>query len=156
MASMQGKLAHPLTAVNLKRYPRIEILWTPYIYDHLRFSVSYKKLQVFGEKQWLQDAKGFLERRGKQRRRESDADQWIDLESNHELPPYPVPAAVLEEAILSLDYLFPNDQQTEVFLDKHGKVLPLPDSERPRLKQFTYYHDRLIEVAQEFLSPPRD
>ncbi|KAI1740908.1 hypothetical protein F4680DRAFT_418088 [Xylaria scruposa] len=156
-ATVQGRLTHPLTAVNLERYPRIETHWASYLNDHLRLSVSYKKLQVFWQKKWLQDAKSFLEKRGQQCRSGPGADEWESINSTgKKLPPYPVPAEVLDEALMSLDYLFPNAQQTFAFLRRHDKTPSLPEGERPRLKQFVYYHDRLIEVAQEFLNPPRD
>ncbi|KAI0486606.1 hypothetical protein F4859DRAFT_526848 [Xylaria cf. heliscus] len=156
-ATAQSRLTHPLTAVNLERYPRIKTHWTPYLNDHLRFSVSYKQLQVFWQKKWLQDAKSFLEERREQCRLGPGADEWgpINL-TGRRLPPYPVPAEVLEEALMSLDYLFPNAQQTVAFLQRHNKTPSFPKDERPRLKQFEYYHDRLIEVAQEFLNPARD
>lgn len=52
-AEVQTRLTHPLTAVNLSRYPKIHIHWTSYISEHLQFEHNFKDLIVFEQKAWL-------------------------------------------------------------------------------------------------------
>jgi hypothetical protein len=75
-----------------------------------------------------------------------------------------IPAAILEEAIATLDYLFPPDKATKAFLlqeeKRHGIAINVqalyPATHRTiiRLKDFDYYHDRMMDVAYEFTNPP--
>lgn len=75
-------------------------------------------------------------------------------------PPFPIPIEVLQEALRSLDYLFPpGEKPTRELLKKYGRdfdEMTRQPGPKPRLKDFLYYHDRLIEIGQEFLNPPRD
>lgn len=61
---------------------------------------------------------------------------------------------------MSLDYLFPPDEpSTNKFLQNKHKDFDKMGREagdKARLKDFLYYHDKLIEVGQEFLNPPRN
>lgn len=43
----------------------------------------------------------------------------------------------------------------EFRLRGHGQARNRAGS-KVRLREFTFYHDRLIELAQEFISPPKD
>ncbi|CAN9211256.1 unnamed protein product [Alternaria alternata] len=75
-----------------------------------------------------------------------------------------IPVNIIDEAIATLDYLFPQDNATKEFLQeeekRHGiaiNVLSLdPPSHRTtiRLKDFNYYHDRMLDVAYEYTNPP--
>lgn len=75
---------------------------------------------------------------------------------------------VIEEAIKSLNLLFPPyNKPTNRFLRKHNErlynfrlrsdeIAPNRVGSKVRLREFAFYHDRLIELAQEFTNPPKD
>jgi hypothetical protein len=75
-----------------------------------------------------------------------------------------IPVNIIDEAIATLDYLFPQDKATMAFLQEEEKrhkiainVLSLdPPTHRTtiRLKDFNYYHDRMLDVAYEYTNPP--
>ncbi|KAK3292481.1 uncharacterized protein B0H64DRAFT_229327 [Chaetomium fimeti] len=208
-AQIQTRLTHPLTAVNLSRYPKVHIHWTRYLPEHLQFEHNFKDVNVFEHKQWLADAVALLEWHAEQeaqkvaRRRSAEeglgpiphlndqggipadndstlatdtaatpstTDTYItattgtDAATVQALPPFPIPLEVLKEALLTLDYLFPPDEKptTEFLRRRHNRnfdILEVTSSSgptKPRLRDFRYYHDRLVEIAQEYLNPPRD
>jgi hypothetical protein len=76
-------------------------------------------------------------------------------------PPFPIPVEVLQEALRSLDYLPPppGEKPTRELLKRYrrgfNKIVRQPGP-KSRLKDFLYYLNRLVEIGQEFLNPPRD
>ena len=75
-----------------------------------------------------------------------------------------IPVNIIDEAIATLDYLFPQDKATKAFLQKEEKRLKIPinvlslgpSTHRStiRIKDFSYYHDRMLDVAYEYTNPP--
>ncbi|KAH9229131.1 hypothetical protein K456DRAFT_56520 [Colletotrichum gloeosporioides 23] len=71
---------------------------------------------------------------------------------------FPVPREVIHETIESLKYLYPRDRATAKLFEQEGFNLysfHQPVTDRPRLMEFKYYRSRLVDVAYEFLNPPR-
>ncbi|KAK2779408.1 hypothetical protein CKAH01_11331 [Colletotrichum kahawae] len=73
---------------------------------------------------------------------------------------FPVPKEVIQETIDTLNYLYPWDSATRKLLrregtdiDMHGSQDPIPD--RRSLRDFKYYKPRMVDVAYEFLNPPK-
>jgi hypothetical protein len=65
---------------------------------------------------------------------------------------------------MSLDYLLPSrEDRTAEYLEEEKTKLklrslgePLAAHDRPKLRDFSFYHDRLIDIAYECLNPPRN
>lgn len=152
IAAVQARLTHRLTAVNIKKHTRIEITETKYLPWHLKFDATsdYTVLYVFKDMRWLLDA---LEMKyvGSEKNTGS-----LSLISHRD---FLVPREIIQETIASLNYLYPRGgRETLKLLDQEGVNLhkfkqPFPD--RPRLRDFRYYRARLVDVAYEFLNPPR-
>ncbi|KAJ9643964.1 hypothetical protein H2199_003830 [Coniosporium tulheliwenetii] len=135
-------LAHPLTVASLERFSGITIQWTSYLAEHLKFNHGARTLKVFANKRWL-----------------LDVTDWMRRTSQDDPAPIPIPLHILEETIKTLDALFPWNDETSDFLDKHSKDFHLltPPSDTPiDLQEFTFYRDRLLEIITEFQTPPRD
>jgi hypothetical protein len=96
---------------------------------------------------------------GNRREHNGTQEESVPLGSN-----FLIPVNIIDEAIATLDYLFPHDKATREFLQKEEKrhqvpinVLSLyPPTHRTtiRLKDFNYYHDRMMDVAYEYTNPP--
>lgn len=75
-----------------------------------------------------------------------------------------IPVNIIDEAIATLDYLFPQDNATKKFLqaeeERYGIAINVLSIDPPthlttiRLKDFNYYHDRMLDVAYEYTNPP--
>jgi hypothetical protein len=76
-AEIQTRLTHPLTAVNLSRYPKIHIHRTSYISEPLQFEHNFSYLIVFQQKAWLAASVTLLEEW--ERRRDAAADKDFPL-----------------------------------------------------------------------------
>ena len=67
---------------------------------------------------------------------------------------------MLEETIKTLDVLFPpwHDRTVKFLLDQNQDFHLQPPVPRdlPRLREFTYWRERLVDVVVEFESPPRN
>ncbi|KAI0459488.1 hypothetical protein F5B21DRAFT_524973 [Xylaria acuta] len=139
IAGIQNRLTHRLTVANIVKYTEIEIQPAEFLWKHLHCNSNLNVLYVFWQKQWLLDALAPVEK------------QPSEL---------PIPKQVIEETIKSLDYLFPAyEERTTAYLEKID--INLDDENdlrglRPALKEFAFYNARLIDIAYEFLNPPRD
>ncbi|KAF5483963.1 hypothetical protein CGCF413_v014484 [Colletotrichum fructicola] len=134
VAGIQSRLTHRLTAVNIKKYTRINIKETQFLPNHLKLyeTYEYTTLYVFRDMRWLLDA--------------------VKMEN------FPVPKEVIQETIDTLNYLYPWDRATMKLLKREGVNMhdfqdPIPD--RPRFRDFKYYKPRMVDVAYEFLNPPK-
>ncbi|MCJ1455807.1 hypothetical protein MMC28_006163 [Mycoblastus sanguinarius] len=140
------KLDHDFTALNLVRYSGIEIRWTSSLQDHLSLERKHHRrfLKIYPFKQCLLD--------------------HIASAEGH--PPNSVanqgpiiPATVLKETLLSLDFLFPHwDPRTDSFLCREGKSFhyqsPFDDPRPLNLDDFDHWRERLSELYQVYQSPP--
>ncbi|KAI8945402.1 hypothetical protein F4801DRAFT_568387 [Xylaria longipes] len=139
IVGIQSRLTHRLTVANIVKYTEIEVQPAEFLWKHLYYNSNLNVLYVFWEKQWLLDALALTKKQP---------------------PQIPIPTQVIEETIESLDYLFPAyEQRTTDYLEKNG--INLDDENgcrgvRPALKDFALYNSRLIDIAYEFLNPPRD
>ncbi|KAF3811735.1 hypothetical protein GCG54_00014486 [Colletotrichum gloeosporioides] len=134
VAGIQSRLTHRLTTVNIEKYTNITIKETQYLLSHLKLveTFEYTTLYVFRDMRWLLDA----------------------VEMEH----FPIPREILQETIDTLNYLYPRDGATKKLLRQQGIKLhvfqkSIPD--RPRFRDFKYYKPRMVDVAYEFLNPPR-
>ncbi|EJT80749.1 hypothetical protein GGTG_00743 [Gaeumannomyces tritici R3-111a-1] len=90
-----------------------------------------------------------------------------------ETPPpfFPMPLEVIEETLKSLYLLLPpGDYDTQPLLSKetqlalsdrrdaddHPEDVDWEPRRRQKLRSFTFYHDRLLDLASEYLDPPRN
>ncbi|KAJ3541755.1 hypothetical protein NM208_g4459 [Fusarium decemcellulare] len=157
---IQSSLTRPLTAANMKKLTNIHTMWNSRLDQHLQFSTNPKnkngQVYVFPHHRWLLDTSSMVK-------------AWRDKQGpDRKLCPFPIPLEVIEETVKSLDLLFPHyDEPTNEFLEKYYRKLYLfrlsahgvvrnRAGTKVRLKEFTYYHDRLIDLAQEFINPPKD
>lgn len=129
-------LDESFTAVNLKNICRLHIRWTDNLKDHLKLEGPRGKrsLSIYRHK--------------------------ISL-VNHRMGPNPtiIPAKILDEAIRTLDLLFPfGDPRTEAFLEEEKiRLWPISSSESPRasdLDDFSYWRSNLTQLAILFNGPP--
>ncbi|KAF0320041.1 hypothetical protein GQ607_012809 [Colletotrichum asianum] len=134
VAGIQSRLTHRLTTVNIEKYTNITIKETQYLRSHLKLieTFEYITLYVFRDTRWLLDAV--------------------------EMANFPIPREILQETIDTLNYLYPRDGATKRLLRQQGIKLhvfqrSIPD--RPRFRDFKYYKPRMVDVAYEFLNPPR-
>ena len=71
-----------------------------------------------------------------------------------------LPRELLDETIKTLDVLFPPwHDRTVQFLrdqDQDFHLLPPVPRDLPKLREFTYWRERMIDVVIEFESPPRN
>ncbi|KAK6706847.1 hypothetical protein SNK04_007862 [Fusarium graminearum] len=125
---VQSNLTHPLTAANMKKLTNINIKWVSVLDEHLEFDADIRVLSVFPHNRWLFDAQSMIK-------------AWKD-ESSQQKDKSP---------------------QQKLFLQKHNMLLFRfrlrshgHAASKVRLREFTFYHDRLIELAQEFINPPKD
>jgi hypothetical protein len=124
------------TAVNLKNICRLHIRWTDNLIDHLKLEGprGQRQLSIYRHKLCL---------------------------INHRKGPRPtiIPADVLDEAIRTLDLLFPfGDPKTESFLDD-AKVLlwtvsPSDSLRAPELDDFRYWRSNLAQLSNLLHGPP--
>ncbi|KAH7070516.1 hypothetical protein BKA63DRAFT_420630 [Paraphoma chrysanthemicola] len=124
------------TAANLKNICRVHIRWTDNLVDHLKLEGprGHRRLSVYRHKLCL---------------------------VNHRKGPEPtiIPADVLDEAIRTLDLLFPfGDQRTEAFLEEEEiELWTMSPSESPRaadLDDFKYWKSNLAQLSGLFYGPP--
>ncbi|KAF4815335.1 hypothetical protein CGCSCA5_v007256 [Colletotrichum siamense] len=134
IAAIQALLTHRLTVVNIKAYTNINIRETSYLPWHLKMydTPDYTVLYVFRDMRWLLGAE--------------------------KMQNFPVPREIIQETIETLNYLYPRDRATMKLLEREGIDLhdmreQFPD--RPRFRDFKYYKPRMVDVAYEFLNPPR-
>ena len=81
----------------------------------------------------------------------------------HEPRPHDGPSlvfvSILQDALRTLDYLFPpGHPATAKYL--HRKRIwqyedVRPGVTRPHLRKIDYYHDRMVELANEYINPPK-
>jgi hypothetical protein len=170
--SAQQRLTHRLTAANFQKFTNIQIAWTDYLLDHLAFDSEYKLLTIFRHRGWLEDisqlAKSPVQHTADTaRQKEADNGREHNGTQEKSMPPgsnFLIPVDIIDEAIATLDYLFPQDKATKAFLQEEEKrygiainVLSLdPPTHRTtiRLKNFSYYHDRMLDIAYEYTNPP--
>ncbi|KAF4974567.1 hypothetical protein FZEAL_8539 [Fusarium zealandicum] len=168
---LQSSLTHPLTAANMNKLTSITMDWIALIDRHLEFDADYRVLSVFSHNRWLIDAL-YMVQTWRAKHEPSAAATGITGSQSQALKPqvcpFPIPLEVIEETIKSLNLLFPHyNTPTNRFLRKHNKRLYLfrlrghghardRAGSKVRLREFTFYHDRLIELAQEFINPPKD
>ncbi|KAF4446969.1 hypothetical protein F53441_9440 [Fusarium austroafricanum] len=160
---IQSSLTHPLTASNMKKLTNITIYWTRQLDKHLEYDADYENLSVFAQIRWLFDARDIIQRW----RRDNTPDPELTTQPEPNICPFPIPLEVIQETITSLELLFPRyNIPTNRFLKAHNESLYLFRVRNPgdvrdragskvRLKEFVFYHDRLIELAQEFINPPK-
>ncbi|KAF2722479.1 hypothetical protein K431DRAFT_345503 [Polychaeton citri CBS 116435] len=125
-------------AVELEKIAGVKVTWTWNLSEHLAFGDDDGKnrfVRIFNDKRWLSACL------------ESPACTGV-------------PRDVILETIKTLDILFPlGNSATSKFLQSQGQSLhlvgPFPD-ERPRLREFRYWRERLIDLIVEFEEPPRD
>ncbi|EQB51455.1 hypothetical protein CGLO_08998 [Colletotrichum gloeosporioides Cg-14] len=134
LAATQARLTYRLTVFNIKKHTRISITETRHLQWHLNFDATsgYTALHVFKDMRCM------------------DADA-LDMKD------FLVPREIIQETIVSLNYLYSRgERKTSKLLDQEGVhkfKQPFPD--RPLLRDFRYYRARLVDVAYEFLNPPR-
>ncbi|KAF4959251.1 hypothetical protein FSARC_10767 [Fusarium sarcochroum] len=131
---IQSSLTHPLTAANMAKLTNITIHWVTRLDKHLEFDADFRNLSVFPHNRWLFDALEIV----RKWRKDNEAPQPDDNTQ-------PQPPTQLQEKIESL-YSFRVRNQGEI-QDRAGSKV--------RLKEFFFYHDRLVELAQEFMNPPK-
>ncbi|KAH7163704.1 hypothetical protein DER46DRAFT_604902 [Fusarium sp. MPI-SDFR-AT-0072] len=160
---VQSCLTHPLTVSNLKKLTNITTYWITHLEKHLEFDSDYSNLSVFTQNRWLLDAREIVQRW----RSDHTPDPNIHPHNQPKICPFPIPLEVIHETIRSLDLLFPRyNIPTNRFLRAHNKNLYSFRLRNPgdvhyrtrskvRLKEFVFYHDRVIELAQEFINPPK-
>ncbi|KAI8961533.1 hypothetical protein F5Y11DRAFT_225755 [Daldinia sp. FL1419] len=171
---IQSGLTHPLTAANMKKLTNININWVSLLDNHLEFDVDTRHLSIFPHNRWLIDAASWVRSWRDEQASLNETPDAVenpgqqDNYPNPQLCPFPIPLEVIEETIRSLDLLFPRfNSPTNRFLEKYNNDLYLfrlvshdidqdRASRKVRLREFTFYHDRLIEVAHEFITPPKD
>ncbi|KAJ8127672.1 hypothetical protein O1611_g5964 [Lasiodiplodia mahajangana] len=174
-ASIQSRLTHDMTAANLSRLTKMKIEWTGYLNRNLQFDAEFRRLSIFYRNRWLFDTVTMVKRwQEEQMKREQENQDTTGRGSVEEtsagsrnLPPFPIPLEVLEEALKALNFLLPPyDASTRLFLRKerrslydfrleHFEELGDRNKSKVRLKDFVYYHDRLVELAYEYLNPPK-
>ncbi|KAI0118747.1 hypothetical protein GGR51DRAFT_554437 [Nemania sp. FL0031] len=175
-ANIQSRMTHDMTAANLKRLTKIKIYWTRSLNQNLEFDTEYRLLPIFGHNRWLFDTTRMVKKwqeeqliQKRQRQSTSVEDpEGSNSPRSRNLPPFPIPLEVLEEAIKALNFLLPpysfktvvflakENNSLEEFRTKHYDELGNRTSGKVRFKEFVYYHDRLVELAYDFLNPPKD
>ncbi|KAL3295469.1 hypothetical protein RB213_011012 [Colletotrichum asianum] len=134
ISAISQNLTEETPPVNIEKYTNITIKETQYLRSHLKLieTFEYITLYVFRDTRWLLDAV--------------------------EMANFPIPREILQETIDTLNYLYPRDGATKRLLRQQGIKLhvfqrSIPD--RPRFRDFKYYKPRMVDVAYEFLNPPR-
>lgn len=124
------------TAVNLKTICRLHIRWTDNLIDHLKLEGprGQRCLSIYRHKLCL---------------------------VNHRKEPEPtiIPAEILDEAIRTLDLLFPfGDPKTEAFLEEEKVQLwtmsPFESHRAINLDEFNYWRSNLAQLSGLFSGPP--
>ncbi|KAJ8122143.1 hypothetical protein O1611_g9916 [Lasiodiplodia mahajangana] len=144
IVGIQSRLTHRLTVANIVEYTDIDVQPTKYFQHHLEYNANTNVLYVFLNKRWL-----------------LDAEKLAEQANGSELP---IDKRVITETIKSLDYLFPAfDSRTQSYLMREeNEHINLADEnggrrgDRPSIKEFAFYHERLMDIAYEFTNPPRD
>jgi hypothetical protein len=137
-----------------------QIEWTNSLLEHLQFDEGSHFLRVFPHKRSLIDAWTEKHEGTREERREkvitlSDCERG----SYHHRARWPIPLIVIEEMIKSLDCLFPPcEKATRKFL--HQNKMPFLhevafEIQRPLLKDFKFYHDRMIDLLLAYTNPSR-
>jgi hypothetical protein len=124
------------TAANLKNICRLRIRWTDNLRDHLKLEGprGQRCLSIYRHKLYL-------------------VNHRIGLE------PTIIPADILDEAIRTLDLLFPfGDPKTEALLEgekvKFWTISPYESPRATELDEFKYWRNNLVQLATLFNGPP--
>ena len=124
------------TVVNIKNICRLRVRWTDNLSDHLRLEGprGQRCLSIYRHKLGL---------------------------VNHMKGPKPhiIPTEVLDEAIRTLDLLFPfGDPKTEAFLDEEmirfWMIAPLESPRSAKLGEFKYWRSNLVQLLKLYNGPP--
>ncbi|OCK81912.1 hypothetical protein K432DRAFT_380863 [Lepidopterella palustris CBS 459.81] len=124
------------TAVNLKNICRLHIRWTDNLIDHLKLEGprGQRCLSIYRHRLCL---------------------------VNHRKGPEPtiIPAEVIDEAIRTLDLLFPfGDPKTEAFLEEEKvqfwTISPSESARATELDEFKYWRSNLAQLSSLFNGPP--
>lgn len=135
-ALTDSPLDESFTAINLKNVCRLHIRWTDNLIDHLKLEGprGQRSLSIYRHKICL---------------------------INHRKGPEPtiIQAEILDEAIRTLDFLFPfGDPKTEEFLkDEKVQLYTVDPSELPRatgLGEFKYWRNTLAQLLNLLNGPP--
>lgn len=133
----QRHLSAQFTVACMVEVSGLKVRWTSSLVEHLRLDCDQKTLWIFPHQLYLQQ------------HAKSTGTARTGL-----------PANLYEEAIKTLDLLFPSkDEATKRLLKKHGKVLHTvgPSQRELDLRRFSFWRDRLLELDEfVFRAPSED
>ncbi|GAB7357380.1 hypothetical protein MBLNU459_g8321t1 [Dothideomycetes sp. NU459] len=148
------RIPRRFTAENLEWYKGMKMEWTNHLNQHLEIDDDVRSFKVFPHKRWLLAMIENIK------------------DDNDDKPYYPLPLALLEETVRTIDLLFPPwDGRTARYLQrKNTPQFPTEDllalcssgasagagagARSLRLSDFGGWADRLADLAVEFESPP--
>ncbi|CZT17658.1 uncharacterized protein RCC_03495 [Ramularia collo-cygni] len=146
------------TADNLERIAGIRVTWTDFLSEHLALNGNNEEISIFKHREWLQTLSD-------SRTSDSVSAQTVKMNGPATSDSCGLPTELLDETLRSIELLFPlTDEATNEFLKRQGMDISAfqvePNSggaprRAPRLREFRYWREQLLDLIEEYESPPR-